>query len=251
MTKPIAETWYRTRRFGDDVTLIWEPHVDPNVRCNIWHVRGRDRDLLFDSGMGMAPLRENVALLREKPVLCVASHSHFDHVGAHFEFEECLIHGGEADILSHPTRDNTVISDYVTAEIFTAYPDAGFDPETYEIRAAPPTRLIDEGDVLDLGDRSLAVLHLPGHSPGCIALWEAATGTLFSGDVIYDGPIYDQIYHSCVPDYIASMERVRDIPAETVHGGHWSSFGRARMREIAAEYMAGKRKPGCPADASG
>ena len=222
----------------------------PNVRCNIWHIRGRDRDLLFDSGMGMVGLREAVPLVTEKPLLCVASHSHFDHVGAHFEFEERLIHGAEADILSHPTRSNTVITDYVTAEIFTAYPYEGFDPDTYEIQAAPPTRLIDEGDVLDLGDRSLTVLHLPGHSPGCIALWEAATRTLYSGDVIYDGPLYDDVYHSAIPDYIASVERLRDVPAETVHGGHYASFGQDRMLDIVDDYLAGKRKPGCPADAA-
>jgi len=214
----------------------------------MWHVRGRDRDLLFDSGMGVVSLKEHVALMTEKPLYCVASHSHFDHVGGHYEFDTRLIHGAESDVLTSPDRRNTVIENYVTAEIFTAAPFSGFDVDAYIIRAAPPTQLIAGGDIIDLGDRQFEVLHLPGHSPGCIALWEAKTGTLFSGDVVYDGPLYDTLYHSVPEDYIASMERLRAYPVATVHGGHWASFGRKRLGELIAEYLQGARKPGCPAD---
>ena len=42
---------------ADGVTLIHEPWIKPFFRCNIWHVRGRDRDLLFDSGLGHVSLR--------------------------------------------------------------------------------------------------------------------------------------------------------------------------------------------------
>lgn len=251
MVLQVADHWFETRRLADDVTLIWEPHVSPDVRCNIWHVRGRDRDLLLDSGMGVVKLRDEIALVTEKPVLCVASHSHFDHIGGHHEFEQRLIHAAEADILAAPDADNTVLRSYVTPEIFFAAPFAGFDVADYAIKPAPPTRLLHEGDGVDLGDRHFEVLHLPGHSPGCIALWEAATGTLYSGDVIYDGELYDHLYHSVTEDYIASLERLKDVPAETVHGGHYASFGRDRLLALIDEYLAGKRKPGCPADALG
>ncbi len=247
MTLPVAGRWFETRTCADGVTLIWEPHVIPDIRCNIWHVRGRDRDLLLDSGMGLASLRAHVALVTEKPLLCVASHSHFDHVGGHHEFAERLIHPAEAAILAKPDRHNTVLEDYVSADILTAAPWSGFDPARYVIRPAPPTRLIEDGDVVDLGDRRFQVLHLPGHSPGGIALWEENTGLLFSGDVVYDGALYDHLYHSVVDDYVVSMERLRRVPVRTVHGGHWDSFGRARYLELIDEYLAGKRQPGCPA----
>ena len=44
MTLRIGERWFDFARIDDDITLIWEPHVDPFIRCNIWHVRGRERD---------------------------------------------------------------------------------------------------------------------------------------------------------------------------------------------------------------
>ena len=55
------QDWWRVTRIGDDVTLIDEPHIQPFYRCNIWHVRGRDRDLLFDTGLGAVSLRRHVA----------------------------------------------------------------------------------------------------------------------------------------------------------------------------------------------
>jgi glyoxylase-like metal-dependent hydrolase (beta-lactamase superfamily II) len=50
MSFPLATHWFERRRVSDDITLLWEPHVVPLMRCNIWHVRGRDRDLIVDTG---------------------------------------------------------------------------------------------------------------------------------------------------------------------------------------------------------
>src|SRR5260221_14161219 len=95
------------RRIDDAITLLWEPHVIPLMRCNIWHVRGRDRDLLVDTGMGIASLREAARHLLEKPVIAVATHTHADHIGGHFEFGDRPVHIVEADRLSHPTGRGT------------------------------------------------------------------------------------------------------------------------------------------------
>ena len=68
--------------------------------------------------------------------------------------------------------------------MFDRLPPGGFDEAAYQVRPAPAQRLLEEGDVIDLGDRHFEVLHLPGHSPGSIALWEAASATLLSGDTV-------------------------------------------------------------------
>ncbi|MNN80970.1 hypothetical protein D3C81_1977430 [compost metagenome] len=63
-------------------------------------------------------------------------------------------------------------------------------------------------------------------------MWEQATGTLFSGDIIYDGPLIEDAYHSNLHDYAASLERLRQLPIRTVHGGHFPSFSGQRLREM-------------------
>ena len=243
----VAEHWFETLSLDDGVTLIREPHVDPAVRCNLWHVRGRDRDLLLDTGMGLRELRAEVALLRGREVLCVASHTHFDHIGGHHEFEQRLVHRAEAGILAAPGRDSTAVTGFVEMSVFSALPCAGFEPERYQVRAAPATGLLDEGDRLDLGDRVFEVLHLPGHSPGSIALWETSRGILFSGDVVYDGRLYDDVYHSDIDAYRESMRRLRELPVTVVHGGHYASFGAARYVSLIDAYLESRRRPCCPA----
>lgn len=125
----------------------------------------------------------------------------------------------------------------------TAIPHAGFDPATHLMRAAEAGRLIGEGDVIDTGGEAFEVLHLPGHSPGSIGLWNARTGVLFSGDAIYDGPLLDQIPGSDIPTYVRTMARLRELPVSVVHAGHDPSFGRDRLIGLADQYLNSRRSP--------
>jgi glyoxylase-like metal-dependent hydrolase (beta-lactamase superfamily II) len=245
MDRAITNTddWFDHQNVGDGVTLIWERQLKPFYRCNIWHVRGRDQDLLIDSGMGIRPLAPTIAAITERPILALASHGHVDHIGSHHEFAERAMHRAEAQTLASPDRRNTIADSYLTDDMFVAVPPPGFVSTIYCARPAPATRLLAEGDVIDLGDRVFEVLHLPGHSPGSIALWEAATGILFSGDTVYDGPLIDDFYHSVVGEYVVSMERLRRVPVRIVHAGHFASFGRTRLEALIDSYLASKRKP--------
>ncbi len=82
----------------------------------------------------------------------------------------------------------------------------------------------------------------PGHSPGGIALFEKATETLFSGDILYDGPLIEDTYHSNAEDYLASMERLLKLPVRIVHGGHFPSFGGERYRQLITDWLNEKHK---------
>jgi len=241
--------WYACTAHADGITQIGEPYIHEFYRCNIWHVRGRDRSVLLDSGLGVVSLAEQVPWLRSGPLLAVASHSHFDHIGCHHEFAERACHRAEAHILAQPDRAATVADRYARLAMFERLPPGGFDEERYAVRPAPATRILAHGDIIDLGDRHLEVLHVPGHSPGSVALWEAATATLFSGDAVYDGPLIDDLYHSRRDDYVESMRRLRELPVRAVHGGHYPSFGRQRFHELIDDYLRGRRAPGCPAEA--
>ncbi|NJM30394.1 MAG: MBL fold metallo-hydrolase [Rhizobiales bacterium] len=239
-----AEDWYETIRFSDDVTLIHEPWIKPFFRCNMWHVRGRDRDLLFDTGLGHFSLRRHVALTRERDVVCIASHAHFDHIGCHHEFPRRCIHAGEADILAHPQNRLTLADPYATDDMFIQPPD-GWETSRYHVLPAPAHQLLTEGDVIDLGDRAFQVIHTPGHSPGGIGLFERKTGIFLSGDIVYDGPLIDDAYHSDRQVYAVTMERLLTLPVTIVHGGHFPSFGLIRYRQLIEEYLEGRRKAGC------
>ncbi|WP_432348839.1 MBL fold metallo-hydrolase (plasmid) [Shinella yambaruensis] len=236
------EDWYSVRRLDDGVTAISEPYIQEFYRCNVWHVRGRDRDMLVDSGMGVVSLTEWVPLVTERDLIAVASHTHFDHIGCHHEFECRAVHAAEADLLANPTRENTLADPYVTDEIFDALPPEPYCSKCYAVKKAPATRILADGDVIDLGDRQFEVIHTPGHSPGGIALYEKATEILFSGDIVYDGPLIEDTYHSDASDYLASMERLLTLPVRLVHGGHFPSFGGDRYRRLIRGWLDEKQK---------
>ncbi|WP_374574725.1 MBL fold metallo-hydrolase [Phenylobacterium sp.] len=254
---PIADRWFERRTIDADLTLLWEPHVDPLLRCNIWHLRGRDVDMLVDTGLGVASLREAARDLFDKPLAAVATHAHSDHMGGMHEFDHRLIHACEAEAMATGRRSFSLdLADYPPAFqaqmkdwgydvggcLLTAAPRSGFSPAAYALKGAEPTRVLAEGDVVDLGNRAFEVLHLPGHSPGSIGLWEASTGVLFSGDAIYDGPLLDEIEGADISAYRRTMERLMELPVQVVHAGHDPSFGRERLIELARAYL--DRRPG-------
>ncbi|MDR6291056.1 glyoxylase-like metal-dependent hydrolase (beta-lactamase superfamily II) [Inquilinus ginsengisoli] len=257
---PVAPDWFRQQDMGGGLTLIVEPHVDVLMRANIWHLRGRDHDLLIDGGLGVAPLRPALpGLFAGRDTVALATHTHADHIGAIHEFEQRWVHPVEAASLATP-RPGSLISDDIPAEarqrflaagypplgpaLVTAVPHAGYDLRSYALQGAAPTRLIEAGETVDLGDRRFRVLHVPGHSPGSIALFEEATGTLFAGDVIYDGPLLYRGPGMDIADYISSFALLKSLPVTVVHAGHDDSFGKARLDAIIDAYLARWRAEG-------
>ncbi len=91
--------------------------------------------------------------------------------------------------------------------------------------------------MVDLGDRAFEVVHTPGHSPGGIALFERATGILFSGDIVYDGPLIEDCPGADLDAYGRSLVRLLDLPVRLVHGGHFPSCSGERVRELARDWL--------------
>ena len=252
----IAERWFERRALGDGITLLWEPHVVPLMRCNIWHVRGRDRDLFIDTGMGIASLRQAARDLLDKPVTAVATHTHADHTGGHHEFDATIAFSGAVEDMLRPTGLSTLLDEATfdpddlstllvegypaEGPLLTAHPSRDFEPATIRIRPAQNVQGVGDGDAVSTGDRTFEVLHLPGHAPSSIGLFERATGVLFSGNSIYDSTLIDALHHSNVAHYIQTMQRLRELPVRIVHAGHDASFGRERLMELAEAYLIEK-----------
>lgn len=254
MTPTATGEWFVRERVGDGLTLVVEPHVHPLLRCNVWLVAGRSQSLVIDTALGLVPLRGIVESELDGPLLAVATHTHGDHVGGLHEFDARAVHAAEAEALTG-TGVTTLVSRHFGPTVIDPYRDAGydipdvlvdatpgpaFDPNLIEIAPAPATRVLVDGDVIDLGDRAFEVLHLPGHSPGSIGLWDASSGVLFSGDAVYDGPLLDELDDSDIGAYLTTMDRLRRLPVTVVHGGHEPSFDRRRLVELCEQYLAAR-----------
>jgi glyoxylase-like metal-dependent hydrolase (beta-lactamase superfamily II) len=229
--------WFETREVAPGVFVTLEPSVNPEFRAAMVTVIGRDRDLQFDFGCGIMPLRPSLPLTG-KPVVAVASHAHVDHIGGFHEFADRLGHASEAAGFAGLPGVETF------AEEFRLWPDVADPPPTpswttadWSLRSAPLTGWLAEGDRIDLGDRSFTVLHLPGHSPGGIGLLDERDGLFLSGDAIYDDEILDDLPGASIPDYLTTMERLRQLDCQLAIGGHGPEMTRSRMVEIAGDYL--------------
>jgi len=230
--------WFSKDVISDRLTRICEPHVHKFFQANMFHVVGKDADLVIDFGMGLANLRNELHIPSGKPVFAVATHVHVDHVGSFHEFETRLGHAAEAEAFAR-MPDADTLADYFRKqpEALTATAPKGITPEAYGISPAPLTRVLEENDVIDIGDACYTVLHLPGHSPGSIGLLDQRTGEFFSGDAIYQGGLVDDLPGCNIEAYKVTMTRLSKLEVDVVHGGHGEKFGNARLHEIAKSYL--------------
>lgn len=231
----------RVEDHGVGVWRIEELYAHQYCRGAIWVVDGAERRLVLDAGWGLVPLRDHVPALFDRLLVAVASHTHFDHVGGLHQFAERLVHPLEAAILADPTPETVqswpFLRDY-DALAFDPVP-GGFDAAGWRLPPMP-SATVDEGDRIDLGGRSLTVLHAPGHSPGHLCLFEEATGLLFAADAIYQGELFDTVPGASVPDLLATHARLAALPVSRVFPSHFGVFDRSRLVELAAAYRREK-----------
>ncbi|WP_186526136.1 MBL fold metallo-hydrolase [Leekyejoonella antrihumi] len=250
---PVAEQWYDSRVVGEGLTVIWEPHVLPLLRANIWHLHTPGFNLVIDSGLGVASLRGCLPHLFEGDCAVVVTHAHLDHMGSAHEFEQCWAHSAEPLGAPHlGALRRGPLSEALGLELdgspdellIDARPHAEYDPSAYKLSPARVTRQLHDGDLIELPGRTLTVLHLPGHTAGSIALYEQEARSLFSGDVVYDlepgEQLLDEMHGSEVDSYIASMQRLATLPVDMVYPGHGHSFDGTRLRELARDYVTSR-----------
>ena len=243
--------WFRVTDLGDGVTLIEEPYAGSLVSANVWHVRGRDRDLVVDAGLGVASLMAEVPWLFEHEPVLVLSHAHLDHMGGAHEFRDVRVHSAEVDAVRRPGAASLVTA--VELELLgldaeaeggnlpqlllDALPDENFDVAAYGLVPVPSASAVTEADVIDLGDRTFSVLHLPGHTPGSLSVLEIDSGSLFTGDVLYEGGLIDSCVGSDPAAYQDTMRRLLGLDIVRAFPGHGRVLSPSEMRSIASDYL--------------
>ena len=205
----VSSDWFEVYRVADGVFALAEPLQFQEVISYL--IVGGDRALMFDTGLGLVPIRPVVEQLTRLPVEVLNSHTHFDHVGGNAEFERILA------LDTAYTRANTrgfphaeLAGEVAPASLCRGAPK-GADTARFRTRPWKPTRTVADGQGIDLGGRTLEVLHVPGHTPDAVALLDRAHGLLWTGDTYYDGAIWLYVPETDLDDYERSIARLADL----------------------------------------
>lgn len=235
-----------------------EDELDGYVQSGVYLIRGRGENLLVDTGNWTLPEYANgmgdflVELLdKEKNDLkyIFITHFHYDHTGNAAMLKKRY----GAQVVAHPS-DRPVIEDPMIVTRPDNLTRFGTTPEEvladFNLREGESLGLsdpeivrrywnfpvevdleVDDGDVLEVGGLKLEVLHLPGHCPGMIGLYNPASGSLYSADVMHyptplgPWPIGDAKAHS------NSIQRCLDLKPQLLLEGHGlSAYSEASSR---------------------
>lgn len=159
----------------DDNTYSIE---DDFVRCFL--LLGSDKALLIDSGVAMPNAKEICQTITDLPVELLNTHADGDHISGNDSFDFAYLGAKE--------RDNYVAH-------------------------GKTCRMVDvnEGDIIDLGQRKLEIIDLGGHTAGSIGIYDIDTGVLYSGDTVQNSTIYMFSERRNMENYIKSLKKLESM----------------------------------------
>jgi hydroxyacylglutathione hydrolase len=139
----------------DDHTWVGSGHLMANE--SLYLVEGNEKTVLIDAGTKIVDLDKIAGSITKKPIMLVATHAHPDHTGSAINyFPELYINPSDAA--------SPLLKDYKGKVIG-----------------------LRDGEIIDLGGRSLEVVFTPGHTPGSVTLIDKNAGYGFSGDSFGSG----------------------------------------------------------------
>lgn len=211
------DRWFEVEKIDGGTYAISEYRHWEQTHCYL--LCGTEKAVLIDTGLGVANIKQVVDDLTALPVTVVTTHVHWDHIGGHKHFDDIAVHEKEAEWLS----GRFPLPLQAVKHNLTCKPcdfPADFNMEDYQIFQGVPQRILHDGDAIDLGNRTLAVVHAPGHSPGHCCFYEPERKYLYSGDLIYSGCL-DAFYPSTDPvQFLQSVRKVQSLETTRIMPAH-------------------------------
>ncbi len=179
---------------------------------HVYLVKGEYKNVLIDTGVkGNFPrIVEGLAQAGLKVIdidLVINTHEHFDHVGSNLFFHESSITAAHRFAATKiELQDEYVVHAAKHGE---------------EIIRAKFHLWLENRVMFDLGNYKLKIFHTPGHTSGCICIFEPFKGYLFTGDTIFSRGTISKISESgSYGDYINSLERLNTMKIKRIFPGH-------------------------------
>jgi len=209
--------------------------VAEEERSYFYLVRGRSADCLIDGGWGFCCRLGALRGEADRPLIAIATHSHFDHIGMLHLAARRHAHPAELQVYADPNPLATQALPYIDGRPVLAG-GGTIDPVSIRQEACPIDLPLGDCEPVDLGGRRLLALHTPGHSPGSLSLLEPDAGLLFCADTVHDGHIWDDIPGADRHALLLSHERLAGVEFARACPGHGAILTPAAFLDRIALY---------------
>lgn len=200
---------------GDSLTEL-RPNVwriaSPGSGGHAYLVNDRERRVLIDSGLAqdVEHLTSQLAVLNLHPAdihMVINTHEHYDHTGGNRHFQDTAL------IAAHRFAATKIemLDEYVTHA-----KESGFDMEGFRVHL-----WLENGTLIVTGDYRFEIVHTPGHTSGCICIYEPQQHFMFTGDTLVAGGDLPPVLESgSGSDYVNSLERLNTLKLSSIFPGH-------------------------------
>lgn len=185
-----------------------------------WLFLGKEKAMLVDTTATKGDLLGTVSSVTDLPVILVNTHADGDHIACNDQFETAFMHPDEFELYRRSSEE-------------------GY---------AEPKPLAD-GEKIDLVGREFEVVHIPGHTPGSIALLDRRNRILIAGDTVSESHVFLFGDHRSIPEFKKSLLRLKELSGEydliyTSHGKYAVDVSQIDNELICLdECLAGKVAP--------
>lgn len=206
----MEKKWFTTKEIFPNIWGIAEfGHFEKVIS---YLFLGKSQAFLFDTGMGIGNIKEEIAAITKLPVSILNSHCHFDHIGGNYLFKNILqLKNDWCKKRSKNGYLNQEIRNFMSPNKFLTNPPSTFDSKSYKIRPFQVKKIIKEKEIIIADPFKFKIIASPGHTPDSICLYEEYSGLLLTGDTVYPGPIYLNLKESNMSTYINSIKKLMDI----------------------------------------
>ena len=245
---PTSDGWFEVIKLPGNVYAFHEPGHAEDV--NSFLILGKSRDLLYDTGMGIASIKQAIAEVRqaedlpERELVVFNSHGHLDHIGGNQEFDAILAY--ENDWRTRKLVEGIPAGQDIWVEYYQSltpppHPPRNFSPQTMSV---PPVdkasiQYLQKGDMIDLGNRQFNLMISSSHTDDSVMLYDRENQLLFTGDVFVPDGFYVLDFDELYKD-LKSLKALEVTYHYNTHGPQLLRLGiRAEALEAAEKIKSG------------
>lgn len=166
--------YFKHEKVSEDIIRIFGPTGEI-----MYLVQGKDKAALIDTGTGVGDLKEYIKQFTNKEIVVILTHGHVDHASGAASFENVYMNHADNEVYKeHSTMD--VRKGYISSQF--RYFNKIQESDYIKSKGAEEYKELHEGDIFDLGDKTLEIYSAAGHTPGQIAILFKEDRILMTGD---------------------------------------------------------------------